>query len=30
VYKSGPVFIKGTSQMSCPNRHICGAGCQHG
>jgi putative FmdB family regulatory protein len=30
VYKTGPAFIRGIKDFSCPNRHICGAGCQHG
>ena len=29
VYKSAPSYIRGKEANSCPNRHICGAGCGH-
>ena len=29
IFKSAPVYIKGTKAPECLNRHICGAGCRH-
>ena len=30
VYGGAPAFIKSNSGGDCPNRHICGASCNHG
>jgi len=29
VYKTAPAYIRERKEPSCPNQHICGAGCHH-
>ena len=29
VFNSAPAYIKSAKSESCPNRHVCGAGCHH-
>ncbi|MCL2165443.1 MAG: zinc ribbon domain-containing protein [Oscillospiraceae bacterium] len=29
IYKGAPAYIRSMKEPDCPNRHICGAGCQH-
>ena len=29
VFKGAPAYIKSSKAKECPNRHVCGAGCNH-
>ena len=29
VFKGAPAYIKSSKTSECPNRHICGGGCNH-